>query len=90
MARTRTTDSWTKERGVEGGNVHLALYKWERMTTDASVSCPECGEAVGVRSDRVLLNFRPSDSPQAPKALWNQGNAFKCINAASKLGHKFS
>jgi len=54
MARTRATRSWTKERGVGGGNVRLALYKWEKMT---SVSY-QCGEAVGVRSDRdVWSNY---------------------------------
>ena len=55
MARTRATDSRTKERGVGGGKLRLALYKWEKMTI---VSCPECGEAVEVRSDRDLLDFR--------------------------------
>ena len=47
-----------KKGGLEVETSAWLLYKWERMTI---VSCPECGEAVGVRSDRDWkLDFRHS------------------------------
>lgn len=84
MARTRATDSWTKERGVGDGNVRLALYKWEKMTG--------CGEAVEVRSDRDLLDLPLfiADTEQAPNELGNKRNTFRCISVASKIECTFS
>jgi len=63
-----------KKRGVGIETSAWLLYKWERMTI---VSCPECGGAVGVRSDRDCLHRL---SP-----FQDQGNTFRCTIIASKL-----